>query len=223
MGIATDGTNLFRLRNDGAIMEIKIVYTDKLNYDDVRGYAALLPTERREKIDRLRFDKDKLLSLTAGLLIRAEVGDTPLATNAHGKPYAVGSDRFFSVSHSGDCVAVAADDSEIGVDVEQLTAKDDLKLAERFYHPNELAFVQNAEDHRRAFTRIWTRKESYLKQTGVGIATDLRAFDTTSKELSEHIQSVDLDGYVLSVCTEQPLTDEVYISALELNELLDKG
>lgn len=201
-------------------MKIEYVLTEGIAYEDVRRYAALLPKERQEKIDRLRFDKDKLLSLVAGLLIQKRIGDVPLTFNAHGKPYAVGSEKFFSVSHSGDCVVIAVDEKEIGADVEKLPDKEYLKIAERFYAPGELRYVLDAEDQARAFTRIWTRKEAYLKQLGTGIATDLRAFDTTSEELSRRIVTYDIEGYAISVCTADEIDNRVdYISNLELKEL----
>ena len=195
-----------------------MVYNNHENAD-VSGYARDLPPKRREKIERLRFEKDKLLSLTAGMLIRNRIGNTPLSENEHGKPYADGG-QFFSVSHSGECVVIAVDDREIGIDVERLPDRDYLQIAERFYHPNELAYVRRAEDSARAFTYVWTRKEAYLKQIGIGIATDLKAFDTVSGELSERVASVDLEGYVISVCVEDSeRLQDVYISELELKEV----
>lgn len=201
-------------------LEIKYLRLSGVRFADVCRYADALPPERREKIEKLRFEKDKLLSLAAGLLIRHEVGETPLECNEHGKPYAVGG-RFFSVSHSGDHVAIAVDDQEIGVDVEKLPDKDYMKIAERFYHPNELEYVKTADDPKRAFARIWTRKEAYLKQLGIGIATDLKAFDTTAGELSKRSMSVDLDGYVISVCTADTIKqDKDYISEIELKSIV---
>ena len=153
------------------------------------------------------------------MLIRNRIGNTPLSENEHGKPYADGG-QFFSVSHSGECVVIAVDDREIGIDVERLPDRDYLQIAERFYHPNELAYVRRAEDSARAFTYVWTRKEAYLKQIGIGIATDLKAFDTVSGELSERVASVDLEGYVISVCVEDSeRLQDVYISELELKEV----
>ena len=156
------------------MVKTEYVMLNGVKYADVSGYARDLPPKRREKIERLRFEKDKLLSLTAGMLIRNRIGNTPLSENEHGKPYADGG-QFFSVSHSGECVVIAVDDREIGIDVERLPDRDYLQIAERFYHPNELAYVRRAEDSARAFTYVWTRKEAYLKQIGIGIATDLGA------------------------------------------------
>lgn len=201
------------------MVKTEYVMLNGVKYADVSGYARDLPPKRREKIERLRFEKDKLLSLTAGMLIRNRIGNTPLSENEHGKPYADGG-QFFSVSHSGECVVIAVDDREIGIDVERLPDRDYLQIAERFYHPNELAYVRRAEDSARAFTYVWTRKEAYLKQIGIGIATDLKAFDTVSGELSERVASVDLEGYVISVCVEDSeRLKDVYISELELKEV----
>ncbi len=201
------------------MVKTEYVMLNGVKYADVSGYARDLPPKRREKIERLRFEKDKLLSLTAGMLIRNRIGNTPLSENEHGKPYADGG-QFFSVSHSGECVVIAVDDREIGIDVERLPDRDYLQIAERFYHPNELAYVRRAEDSARAFTYVWTRKEAYLKQIGIGIATDLKAFDTVSGELSERVASVDLEGYVISVCVEDSeRLQDVYISELELKEV----
>ena len=201
-------------------MKIRYLLLDTIEYRDAAQYASLLPAQRQAKISRYRNDSDKLLSLAAGLLIRAEAGDGALVLNEHGKPQFADGKICFSVSHSGRCAAIAVDDAEIGLDVEKLPERDFMKIARRFFHPNELAYVERAEDQPRAFTRIWTRKEAYLKQLGVGIATDLSAFDTSSDELSERIASVDLDGYVLSVCTACPISETALdISKLELSSL----
>lgn len=203
---------------------MKILYTclDAIEYAAVERYAALLPDYRREKIDRLRFDSDKLLSLAAGLLIRRTVGDAPIILNEHGKPYVRGGGVYYSVSHSGCRAAIAVDSAEVGLDVEKLPDRDYMKIARRFYHPNELSCIQNADDPARAFTRIWTRKEAYLKQIGIGIATDLSALDTTGGEPGDRIRSFDLDGYVMSVCTaHETAEDHIQISNIELKDLTE--
>ena len=203
-------------------MEIKyLVLDDTITYEDLRLYESLLPAYRREKIARYRFEKDKLRSLAAGLLIRHEIGEKPLVFGEHEKPYVKDNSLYFSVSHSGEIVAITTDSTELGMDVEALPAADRLKIADRFYHVNERAYVHEADDECRAFCRIWTRKEAYLKCTGEGISTDLTAFDTTSPPLSECIVTHDLEGYCLSVCCDKPIAEnEINISLLELKDLV---
>ncbi len=201
-------------------MKIEYVNIDGLRYEDLVGYEKLLPVERQEKIRRYRFEADKLRSLVAGLLIQRVIGETGLVYGEHEKPYAENCDTFFSVSHSDDIVAIAYDCAELGLDVEKLPDESRLKIANRFYHPNERRFVNEAEDKLRAFCDIWTRKEAYLKCTGEGISSDLTAFDTTSDPMKGSLKTFHLNGYSMSVCSEKPLTDEIYISETELKTLL---
>jgi 4'-phosphopantetheinyl transferase len=102
---------------------------------------------------------------------------------AHGRPV-VGADPplSFSVSHSGAHVVVAlvAGTERVGVDLEVVRPRARLaQLAARVLTPEELAHWRGMppEQQPEGFLRHWTRKEAYLKATGVGIATDLRAVD----------------------------------------------
>ena len=201
-------------------MKIEYVKFDKnQSMDDLLPAIDLLPEERRKKIARYRFEGDKIRSLIAGLLIRRATGGVPLTYGPHAKPYADGV--YFSVSHSGEIVAIVTDDHEVGLDVEQFPTEDKLKIADRFYHPAEREEVNASDDRQCAFCRIWTRKEAYLKMTGEGISTDLTAFDTTSAPLQEQLFTVVLDGCCLSVCSDRQIdADTVFISNIELKSLL---
>ena len=203
-------------------MKIEYVILDEqLRFEDVRAFAAVLPIERQEKITRYRFEKDQLLSLAAGLLIRRAVGEKPISFGEHGKPYA--EDVHFSVSHSGRVAAIVVDDAAVGLDVERIAEESRLKVADRFYHPNERAYVNASADLCRAFSEIWTRKEAVLKMTGEGISADLAAFDTTSSPFKERLYTMAFGDYCLSVCSDRPIKEkEIYISQLELKELLLK-
>ena len=202
-------------------MKIEYVVLDEnLKLEELKDSVALLPPDRQNKIVRYRFEKDKLLSLAAGLLIRRAIGESPIFFGEHDKPY-VESDVFFSVSHSGRVAVIATDDAEVGLDIEQLPDESRLKIADRFYHPRERAYVKGSQDPCRAFCEIWTRKEAVLKMTGEGISTDLTAFDTTALPLSAQLYTSALDGYCLSVCSAEPIGDNpIDISILELKDLL---
>lgn len=95
-----------------------------------------------------------------------------------GKPYFAGNGNVhFSVSHSGDFVAVAIGETPLGVDLQQhkqrgYETRDDAiarhrKLASRYFHPREQEYLEN--DPWEGFFRIWTAKESLVKRTGRGI------------------------------------------------------
>lgn len=80
---------------------------------------------RRKKVDAYRFDKDKKLSLAAGILLHRaleEIGITAYETceSDRGKPFIKGhEDVFFNLSHSGRMAALGISDREIGIDIEK--------------------------------------------------------------------------------------------------------
>ncbi|MCR5783674.1 MAG: 4'-phosphopantetheinyl transferase superfamily protein [Clostridia bacterium] len=80
-----------------------------------------------------------------------------------GKPFLVGSDIYFSLSHSKDICAVAIADCPVGVDVEKCRDGYNPLMVGRSLSGNELAVFDGD------FTRIWCRKEAVAKMTGEGI------------------------------------------------------
>ena len=146
-----------------------------------RGMAVLPWEERRKQVIRYRFEKDRHLCLGAGLLLayalrRAGASNTSLRNLPNGKPVlAAGPDIHFSLSHSGKLAVCAVSGQPVGVDVEVLHSADRDVMALCF-QKQEQEWITQSNDPGRAYTRLWTRKESYLKRTGTGMACDLRAF-----------------------------------------------
>ncbi|HXB96921.1 MAG TPA: 4'-phosphopantetheinyl transferase superfamily protein [bacterium] len=99
-----------------------------------------------------------------------------MAWGPHGKP-SLAADQpgpRFSVSGSGGWVLAAFSQEEVGVDLE--CEREDLAqeaVAERHFSEDEMAWWQaqvGPAERRRAFLKIWTRKEALLKLRGVGLA-----------------------------------------------------
>lgn len=90
----------------------------------------------------------------------------------------------FSVSHSGDLIAIAvvvgAPGLSLGIDVERIRAFDDMRgVAASVYTEAELAVLDSVTDdaHRLAlFFRLWTRKEACMKATGAGFSLPPNSF-----------------------------------------------
>lgn len=103
-----------------------------------------------------------------GKPLLAETGPTPL---------------FFNLSHSGEIALVAVTAlGEIGVDVERVREMASAEqLAERFFHPNEVAALLALPAGERAvgFFNAWTRKEAFLKATGKGISYGIERVEVT--------------------------------------------
>ena len=70
------------------------------------------------------------------------------------------------------------------------------------------------------FTRIWARKESYLKFTGQGIRVPLNSFEVLPGEqtLPVFFQEFTLEGYRIALCSEEEMA--VSLKFLTLEELL---
>lgn len=92
----------------------------------------------------------------------------------------------FSISHSGKWWFCAVSETEVGLDVQELRAVKQEKLARRFFHPDEISWMETyGFEH---FTRIWTYKESYVKYTGLGLTRGMDYFsvaDILTGELGE--------------------------------------
>ena len=145
-----------------------------------------LPQERQRKIDRLRMENDKRLSLGAFLLLLScmkkwgiQTDNVSIKYGKEGKPYVEGAEGFyFNLSHSGEYAVCAVSEKEIGCDVEKLS-ECRLKLAKRFFsvYEYEMLLAQETEEEKRElFYRFWTLKESFIKAVGKGLYLPLDSF-----------------------------------------------
>ena len=146
-------------------------------------------------------------------------GVPEILREARGKPYFAGNGQVhFSVSHSGNFVAVAFGELPVGIDLQQhkcrsFENREDAvarhkKLASRYFHPREQAYLEN--DPWEGFFRIWTAKESFVKRTGRGIDHGfcdiciLPQGDSWQDENGFFRQMALPGGYTLALSTEEP-------------------
>jgi len=102
-----------------------------------------------------------------------------------GKPYFPQIPEIkFSISHSGGFWACVFQEKEIGLDIEDPTIRREAipidRLAKRYFSPEEQEFCKDKD--LKAFLKIWTRKEAYLKCMGIGIAGGLLGFSVVSDD-----------------------------------------
>jgi 4'-phosphopantetheinyl transferase len=159
---------------------------------DIAAAVSVLSNDEIERVDRYRFDADRrrfavcrtaLRTILASYL-RVAAHEIGLVTTASGKPHLHSrheSDLRFSVSHSGDLALIAlANGREVGVDVEQIRAMPGMDgVIRRYFAAHEVRVLESLPDdeRRRAFFRIWTLKEAYLKGCGDGLTRRLDAID----------------------------------------------
>jgi 4'-phosphopantetheinyl transferase len=166
------------------------VYVLALDVDTTR-FLPLLSADEQERAARFRFEIHRNRYTVARGMLRevlgSQLGVAPEALmftyGSHGKPSLVDSDLQFNVSHSHDAGMIAvARGREVGCDIERIEPKfADDQIPERFFSPNEVAALRllpKADQHR-AFFRIWTRKEAFIKACGLGMSLPLDSFDVT--------------------------------------------
>lgn len=152
--------------------------------------AAMLDDDERARAARFAFEDDRRSYVAAHALLRAELSKRAarapqawrFAATRLGKPYLLDSpgDLRFSLSHTRGMVAVAiCEGADVGVDVETSDRRaESMKLAERFFAPEEVAMLAAVEGdaRREMFFAIWTLKEAVVKATGDGLAGGLDGF-----------------------------------------------
>jgi 4'-phosphopantetheinyl transferase len=86
----------------------------------------------------------------------------------------------FNLSHSHDRAVIAvASGSPVGVDIERIHPVPDFNaIAKRWFAPVEYDELMNVppDQRLRAFLRMWTQKEAYVKAIGEGLALPLDMF-----------------------------------------------
>lgn len=148
--------------------------------ESLEPLLPFLPDFRRERALSYRFLKDRRQSALAYLLLRyalLEQGITdpgPFDFYEQGKPRLSRHQHIhFNLSHCdlGVCCIVA--EQEVGIDIE-VVSRYDAAVAKRVCNAEELLLIEQSEQPDKAFCRVWTQKESYLKLKGWGIGVNLR-------------------------------------------------
>lgn len=158
---------------------------NKLTLQDIERLKCMMPPERQERVECLRFDRDKQLSAAAyAVLLYAlrergcEVRE-PLRWdyNEYGKPRLRDfPELHFNLSHCDGAAACALSDFEVGVDIQDITPPDS-GVVRMTMSDGECGLIAGSAAPERTFTRLWTVKESYLKLLGSGLDSSLRKLD----------------------------------------------
>lgn len=175
--------------------------------DECPKLVGGLSSERRKRLETLLQAEKKKQCLGAGLLLEKALDYHGIsAEHVHigenGKPEVEGI--YFNLSHSGDYVICAVSDVLVGCDIEKRRTVSH-QLAERYFCNAEKVHLESFTDeaYEREFFRIWTRKESYAKMTGEGMAITVDAFNVLQKEGRGYFfEEYEFEGYQIAVCTE---------------------
>ena len=143
--------------------------------------ASFAMDEWRDRWSAARGTLREVLGRALGIAPRA----VALRYRPHGKPEldpacASGArDLRFNLSHSGGRALIGLSRVEVGADVEHLKKRRTDDIARRFFvrGEQERLFALGAGERERAFFRLWTCKEAFLKVTGEGLSRSTRSYE----------------------------------------------
>jgi 4'-phosphopantetheinyl transferase len=126
--------------------------------------------------------KKKLSSALIKCVISKKLGmekkDITIDKNKYGKPFLKNYENFhFNVSHSVDWIVCAIDNKPLGIDIEKIKPID-IRTAESCFSAEEYSELIKLPEVEQInhFYNIWTLKESYIKNIGVGLSAQLKSF-----------------------------------------------
>ncbi|WP_236252782.1 4'-phosphopantetheinyl transferase superfamily protein [Echinicola sp. 20G] len=130
----------------------------------------------QKESDRLRYAIGKgFLKTLLSKYLNCEPEEVEFIEGMNKKPAIKNHRNFnFNISHSKDWVIFGFCSDELGVDIEFVDSKFDfLSLINNCFTKPEAHFIENAYSPRHEFFKLWTRKESLLKATSVGVVDNL--------------------------------------------------
>ena len=190
--------------------------TPEFTQDEFGALLSIVSPEKQERIKKFKFFRDARNCLLGDILARSEIsrvtgfdaGQLEFTTNEYGKPLLANNPHIhFNISHAGDYIACVVADEPVGIDVEVMKATD-LKIAERFFATDELAYVMGG-DHVWRFYEIWTKKESHIKWEGKGLHKSLPSFSVEGSERIVYREVFSNGEAICHVCSTKPMPPSV--------------
>lgn len=201
--------------------DLYIAGIDEIPIYDYESLAERMSEHRIKKAMKYKNEKDKKLSIIAGVLIDRALKKYGLdeknmqySENKFGKPYFLNAEKLhFSISHSGNYAMVVMSDKEIGCDIQQITEVNS-SIANRFFSADEISYIKSTSD----FFRIWALKESFIKAAGKGLAMPLDSFCIKGLDCEEPYceyngnlykfnEPYKINGYSIAVCEKTKAID----------------
>lgn len=147
-------------------------------YDKIKSH------KRQDTDKMIRESLDKYISGHSLAQYDGEIQRTDF-----GKPY-LSNEIFVGVTHTDNMVIIGIDCENFGIDCEcaSRTVKKSDNIAKKLFCDNEIKYIKNSDDERRAFLEIWVKKEAYSKFTGEGVSS-FKTFDVTTLSGFEHIKN----------------------------------
>ena len=108
------------------------------------------------------------------------INDSLVSAGPDGKPFLTDHPEiFFNITHAAGLVACAFHSGQIGIDAELRGYFPEVLIGRALAESEEQLLLSYSSDEsmrQECFWRLWTLKEAYVKKSGIGVDTDLKAF-----------------------------------------------
>lgn len=200
-------------------------------FDKNTRLLNFVSAERRNKIEKYRFDKDKRLSLYAALLVRMQLSKIcctdpcklSFFAPPNKKPVCRNTPEYdFSISHTENLILCAISESgKIGADAEKIAPFRNDIIMQNFHNEEKEFFnhLENDDLRYASFYRMWTMKEAYSKYLGTGLSDSILLTNTLSDDFLRNTISFKYANCICSVYAE-PMTSYT-VQELTEDDVLD--
>lgn len=143
---------------------------NEISKKDKELCLSFMSDSRKEYINGFLSDERKEVSIVAEFLTKKLVSEflntsidkIEILRSETGKPYIKNNTAYISISYSGRYIAVAVNDTPIGIDIEVIKEKD-LKLIDKIFSSDDVSIIRRSKNKLLDFYKIWTAKEAYFK------------------------------------------------------------
>ena len=200
-------------------------------FNDYENFSAekfleFLPQNRREKFEKLKIKRDRENCVVSYLLLKKAlqkfgIESFEILIGENGKPFLKdGGNVFFNISHTKSGVAVVADKSPVGIDIQDILEVRN-GVVERCFSEKEKNLVANSSSPEKEFTRLWTLKESAVKCNSETVANLKNyCFESEEKSFSKYekfFTTFERKNLFVSVCGAKEFFE---ITEMKTEELL---
>lgn len=182
-----------------------VIYFDKFDKIDDKKYTLLysfLPPSRKQKVDKTKDEQSKKIQIVEYYLVKKHLGissQKDFLYNKYGKPYILG-EKHFSISHTKTALVIAISDNEIGIDIQEISNVSE-RLIQKVLNESEMQQVQNSICPSEEFTKLWTKKESYVKYYGTSIFYKTRDILNFASDVTFH--TIKKNNQIITTCTKK--------------------
>ena len=187
-----------------------VYINDIIHNIDVESAINHVSQQRAEYALRYRKIIDRQLSLAVCMLLmkglKEEYGINEMPEfeyEKNGKPILKGYHNIhFNFSHCSKAAICVIDDKPVGCDVETVPEIIDMDLCRGCFNEAEQQEIFDSNKPNVAFTRLWTRKEAFLKLTGEGLNDNIPDLfeDEIINQIKLHTFVADNCSYAFSLC-----------------------